>query len=151
MKNIQEIFNTVVTHLLTQRAVSGVPNTEAEEGDPKFSCLYRHPDGLTCAVGCLIKDEFYEKRFEGLRATADNILDALSDSGVDTSSKDVRSLLLDLQGVHDNDYVENWDSALSKLQRKYHLDEPDILHEALQAREALQSQRELDKIQREEV
>ncbi len=146
MLNIQEIFDTVTTHLLTQRAKSAVPNTDGEKyGESKLTCLYRHPDGLTCAVGCLIKDEFYETRLEGLRTTSDDVLRSLTDSGVDVDSDNVRSLLRELQGVHDDEPVEEWDLQLSRLQSYFQLDEPKMLYEALQVR------RELDKNRRAKV
>jgi hypothetical protein len=146
MLNIQEIFDTVTTHLLTQRAKSAVPNTDGEKyGESKLTCLYRHPDGLTCAVGCLIKDEFYETRLEGLRATSDDVLRSLTDSGVDTESYGVRSLLRELQGVHDNEPVEDWDLKLSKIQSEFKLYKPEILREALKTRP------KLDKKQRAKV
>ena len=47
--NIQEIFDTVSVHLLTQ-------NEKSQESDFYRSCLYRGPNGTKCAVGCLIKD-----------------------------------------------------------------------------------------------
>lgn len=51
----QEIFDTVVSHLMTQRVQSA-----DESGD----CLYRGPDGLSCAVGCLIPDDLYDVKMD---------------------------------------------------------------------------------------
>lgn len=33
-----------------------------------FRCYYRHPDdnNVRCAVGCLLPDNFYESKFEGM-------------------------------------------------------------------------------------
>lgn len=52
----QEIFDTVTDHLRSQgrRSVN-------EEGD----CMYRGPDGLMCAVGCLLTDDEVEDINEG--------------------------------------------------------------------------------------
>ena len=52
----QEIFDTVTDHLRRQgcRSVN-------KEGD----CLYRGPDGLMCAVGCLLTDDEVENIDEG--------------------------------------------------------------------------------------
>lgn len=47
--NAQEIFDTVIHHLLRQ----GVPSRRDS------ACLYRGPNGTSCAVGCLIPDEMY--------------------------------------------------------------------------------------------
>ena len=50
----QELFDRVVTHLAKQgrRAMARV------------ACLYRTPDGLKCAIGCLIPDEKYRAEME---------------------------------------------------------------------------------------
>lgn len=50
----QEIFDTVAAHLrgMPQRSSKGV------------SCLYRGPNGLKCAVGCLITDEEYKEEMD---------------------------------------------------------------------------------------
>jgi hypothetical protein len=54
----QEVFDQVANHLLTQnkRSVSATDNT---------LCVYRSPDGLKCAAGCLIADDEYDPRMEG--------------------------------------------------------------------------------------
>lgn len=53
----QQIFDTVATHLFTQghRAMS-------EDGT---TCLYRAPNGDTCAVGCLIQDYYIPEMDKG--------------------------------------------------------------------------------------
>ncbi len=43
----QEVYSQVRKHLLTQKMKS------IEEGK---GCVYRGPDGLMCAAGCLISD-----------------------------------------------------------------------------------------------
>jgi hypothetical protein len=52
----QEIFDKVVEHLAKQGRHSLSRN--------KLHCLYRGPDGLMCAVGCLIPDEMYDPTIE---------------------------------------------------------------------------------------
>lgn len=54
----KEIFSKVKTHLLTQNKTS-----ENESG----RCLYRGPDKLKCAAGCLITDEQYDITMEGYK------------------------------------------------------------------------------------
>jgi hypothetical protein len=56
----QEVFDTVVTHLLAQGVKS-----ESETG-----CMYRGPHNLKCAVGCLIPDELYDSIIEGSNLSA---------------------------------------------------------------------------------
>lgn len=87
--NNQETFDKIVTHLLKQ-------NKQAKNsvGD----CMYHTSDGLSCAVGCLIPEELYDKLIE------DKIVDALVDIetplGKFLQQFDV-DLLCDLQKVHD--------------------------------------------------
>jgi hypothetical protein len=57
--NAQEVFDKVATHLLTQAR----PAFDITAG-----CLYRANDGTSCAVGCLIPDHLYDKKFETLTA-----------------------------------------------------------------------------------
>lgn len=57
-KLIQDIFEFTTTELLKQ----GKASMMSEFGIS--SCLYRHPDGLKCAVGHLIDDEFYDEEME---------------------------------------------------------------------------------------
>lgn len=53
----QEVFDQVITHLLTQNEQS----LDVRSG----GCFYRGPRGLKCAVGCLIADEEYDREWEG--------------------------------------------------------------------------------------
>jgi hypothetical protein len=55
--NMLEVFNKVEAHLLAQ----GVRSMKYLD-----MCAYRGAGGLRCAVGCLIKDEFYHESLEGL-------------------------------------------------------------------------------------
>ena len=55
----QEIFDTVLAHLRKQGEAA-----KSYEGE----CVYRGPDGTSCAVGCLIPDELYDPLIEGLSA-----------------------------------------------------------------------------------
>jgi hypothetical protein len=57
---LQEVFNIVSTHLLTQikRSMSTRPGS--------FGCAYRGKDGMKCAAGVLIPDDQYNSRMEGI-------------------------------------------------------------------------------------
>ena len=57
--NNQEIFNRVVIHLRKQGRKSHSSNRLRRD-----ECKYRAPDGLCCAVGCLIDDEHYRPEME---------------------------------------------------------------------------------------
>lgn len=65
-------------------------------------CLYRGPDGLMCAAGCLIEDEYYSPKFEGKGAHVGEISNALISSGVPMNKPEVSRLVQKLQAAHDN-------------------------------------------------
>jgi hypothetical protein len=94
---IQEIFDKVTTHLLTQGKQSKV------EDEPL--CLYRGPDGAMCAVGCLIKDEFYDKSLEQNLSTDRIIHDALEKSGIEVT-EGLEKFLRTLQKMHDGQHIK---------------------------------------------
>lgn len=56
----QQLFDTVATHLLTQRTRS----IATKNGRPT-RCAYRGRKNTRCAIGCLIPDDRYDAAFEG--------------------------------------------------------------------------------------
>lgn len=114
--NKQEIFNKVATHLLAQneRCMS-ILNDEDNPG-----CAYRNEKGQMCAVGCLITDEAYDSKIEGLLCCLSEVLDVLAASGIDLRANtdrncDVLEFLESLQRIHDCTPVDDWRHALCKL------------------------------------
>jgi hypothetical protein len=114
----KEIFDKVVAHLLTQQAQS-----KNHYGD----CLYRSPDGLKCAVGCLIPDELYDKEIEGaavggcnapILECANILREILLESGI-PDEKGIWEMLEDLQKIHDNANVDRWERALTLARNKH--------------------------------
>lgn len=103
------IFKTVTKHLLTQNKKSLADGTECSPR--KASCLYKGPNNLSCAVGCLIKDEFYNQDMEGECVTNGEIQSALIKSGI-SITPEVNDLLVDLQCIHDDTAVEDWKLTL---------------------------------------
>ena len=85
----QETFEKVVRHLFTQgkRAVN-------REG----LCMYRGPDGLKCAIGCLIPDYLYRPRMEDqvLHSVWASVPDLIQDY----------EFMNELQYLHDHE--QNW-------------------------------------------
>ena len=79
--NKQQIFDTVVKHLATQK-VASVTNRNIIMDDEVITvsvCAYRGLNGTKCAVGCLIKDEDYSLFMETVpvnRLVNDNKLPA---------------------------------------------------------------------------
>ena len=105
--NRQEVYNTVRDHLLKQR-VKGV--------DDYGSCAYRSENGLKCAIGALIKDEYYDPCFEGkgvyeladaYTPTSTLLRRALVKSlGADYLTHEDICFLSDLQVLHDENQGE---------------------------------------------
>lgn len=110
MKTLQQIFDEVVTHLLTQ-------GEKAINSDGS-ACLYRY-GSLKCAVGCLIKDEHYKIELEG--ATVDHVVvqTALMKSGVDANNCYTVGLLGRLQSIHDDYGPYSWARVLEEVANDY--------------------------------
>lgn len=70
-----------------------------------------------CAVGCLIKDEFYSPLLENKVCSHEDVVESLSQSlaGGLPLNKETISLLFDLQGVHDSSGVDIWPEALARV------------------------------------
>lgn len=96
----QELFDKVATHLLKQRRVSRLTNSG--------SCAYRGVEGTSCAIGCLIPDELYEKNMEGssiriLMMHRPDIQELIGKGNVELASR--------LQRIHDSVSIYRTDSA----------------------------------------
>lgn len=92
MTTSQAIFDHVTQHLFKQ----GIAAIDPQIGN----CAYRTSDGLTCAVGCLLDDETYEKRFEGY--SLGSMFDEYEPQTLPALFREHYSLLSALQGLHDN-------------------------------------------------
>lgn len=116
--NKQEVFKIVADHLMKQKEKSEV---KLDEAHSYLSCAYRGTNGKSCAVGCLIKDEFYHPDFENMRVSAESVQDALINS-IGTLTAGVLLLLSNLQQVHDSKEVVDWQRALENLARQHNID-----------------------------
>lgn len=81
----QDVFNYIANHLIKQ----GQPSMGG------FACLYRNPDGLSCAAGCLIPDDQYDPNMEG--ESWDNLVNIWN-----VVDKRHLNLIMSLQGIHDD-------------------------------------------------
>lgn len=118
---LQQVYDTVVSHLLQQGERSLRPDGA--------TCAYRGEGGLKCAVGVLIKDEFYLPEIEGVVVGGDARIElALYLSGVIPSEGRYRYLHLlgELQGIHDERPPESWLQDFSVLATEWNLNE-DVL------------------------
>lgn len=94
----QEVFDIVAPHLIRQGETS-----EGREG-----CLYRGERGLRCAIGVLIPDKNYNQRIEGSGVSSPHVRRTLPFT---VAVEDV-GFLSALQGIHDEDCPDNWESRL---------------------------------------
>ena|SRR5271166_1739270 len=107
--SVQEVFDKVAAHLLTQKQKSTFPKSG--------TCAYRGRDGLKCAIGVLINDAVYDASIERFDVMRPEIIKALALSGVNV---DVQ-MLADLQLTHDTYDVCDWRGALRGIAVKHGL------------------------------
>ena len=105
------MFEYVKDHLLKQKAQSINPYTT--------DCLYRynpgagHLDVMQCAVGCLIKEEFYSEELESKSVQDPSVYDAVYNS---VSNWKVNTVMLaKLQSIHDIVPIEHWKESLDEF------------------------------------
>ena len=102
----QEIFDRVARHLLTQKMHSMMDDT----------CVYLAPDGLKCAIGCLIPFEMYTPDLEGLSVSDGPVIYVMQNLGISCIA-----FLLDLQRVHDDHSIDYWATELRRVAFNYNL------------------------------
>ena len=105
---LQEIFDQVVDHLLTQ----GKKSIDKNIGSGN-ACAYRTSSGLSCAVGCLISDEEYSKSFE--KRNVNELRHLLSESYGIQINTHIVDLLKKLQEIHDDFDPSTWEGSLKSL------------------------------------
>ncbi|MGI9141645.1 MAG: hypothetical protein ACR2IJ_00490 [Fluviibacter sp.] len=92
MKQMQKAYEKIRSHLIEQ----GRPASDAMTG----SCFYRHPDGLMCAVGCMITDDVYRPSLEDCTVDDVGVRLALVKSGWPMTPEGFE-MLHDMQSYHD--------------------------------------------------
>lgn len=90
---LQQIYEKIRAHFLTQ----------GQKATNNGFCVYRGPNNIKCAVGCLITDEAYDTALENNSVSAKNVQEALSKSGI-IMNADTYAFLSDAQSVHDTAY-----------------------------------------------
>lgn len=109
---LQEIFDQVKEHLLTQNDYSVVV---IERDGKRIVCgQYRGPDGKKCAAGVLVPDDRYEASWEGLPAWK-------LDYFLNNYSKRELSLIDKLQYLHDFYHVDDWYMELQAVAHEFDL------------------------------
>lgn len=106
----QLTFDLVKQHLLTQNQKS-----ESDHEDPNghYMCMYRAPDGCKCGAGPLIPDADYQPYFEG--RSISSIVGFSDFFGHDIA------LVFSLQTIHDFWPVHMWPLMLYHVARAYGL------------------------------
>lgn len=123
--NKQEVFNKVAKHLLDQ-------NQKAYDYSTR-KCTYRQspgPDGLTCAIGCLIPEAKYSRLMDFTGApirTNGRVRDVLKEEGIDVGSYEGLNLLCSLQDVHDRHVPTKWRTELRRVAATFNVDVPEFL------------------------
>lgn len=108
----QEAFDTMVRHLRKQGRKS--------ENDQKDYCLYRGPEGLKCAVGVLIPDSEYQKKWDEAGIRVNELGHCQSLNGLDLT------MLEKMQFAHDCASVDSWEICFERIAARYHLSMPPL-------------------------
>ena len=107
---VQEAFETMVRHLRKQGKRSENANG---------TCLYRGPDGLRCAVGCLIPDDQYKRSLEGKAV-------GFITKNVPALSDIEPGILSEMQSIHDDCDVSQWEEGFKGVARYCKLTLPPL-------------------------
>lgn len=114
----REVYTRVKAHLLQQRKRAFC--------DVRDRCLFRAPDGTSCAIGALIPDELYHPDMEKL--TTHELIKQhpeLAPHGISYKNAD---LLGRLMNIHDVASSDSWDEELQAIEgRRELLEEPSTL------------------------
>jgi len=112
MSQMQEIFDKIVTHLRTQN--------EKSVDDGGYSCVYLSPNGLKCAVGCLISKDAYDAKIEGQTACNSHVKKALELSGIGVDEQ-LELMLIKMQYLHDDNTPDHWEEEFFKIAAQFDL------------------------------
>lgn len=112
---IQEAFDKIATHLLTQqeKALDGGNN-----------CAYLTEEGLKCAIGCLIPEDKYDITMEGFGVREMRELDYWMDELHldDVIEENMMNFYTEMQDTHDAWPVDEWPWRLKMVASDYGLD-----------------------------
>ena len=121
-KSLQEIFDFVGQHLLTQGKKAWIENYD-EDDEADYVCCMRTEEGLTCAVGCLCPPDL--PRLNEYNSAAGILKGYLGLPSLEQalSEEQIPQLvfLAHLQAIHDFYEVETWESHLRQLAQEYNL------------------------------
>lgn len=107
---LQQIFDKVTKHLLTQNKIS----------EDYFGCVYRGDNGLKCAVGCLIPDHLYHDSIENKTVDSPEV-SAIMKQIIPGYNSRKEELLMRLQEIHDEFETFVWKTKLQELALTFNL------------------------------
>ena len=90
------------TRELLSKAINSVIN-QGRQSITNSGCAYRGPDGVKCAIGHLISDEFYNPRIEGdgIQTYGSSVREMVEESIGRELTEDEFMYLTALQNAHD--------------------------------------------------
>lgn len=114
----REVYTRVKAHMLKQRKRAFCK--------VKDRCLFRAPDGTSCAVGALIPDRLYHPSMEAL--TTHELIKKYPELAPHGISHKNSNLLGRLMNIHDGMPPNEWDDAFKAIEdRRELLEEPSAL------------------------
>tara|TARA_R110000772_G_scaffold36709_1_gene87654 strand:- start:3038 stop:3394 length:357 start_codon:yes stop_codon:yes gene_type:complete len=109
MKKLK-VFKQVAEHLLDQN----------EKSEDKHGCYYLHPaNGLKCALGCLIEDQYYTPEIEEKTLESSVVALAVANSLGSPITTSDREILDALQDLHDYKDAKDWKKELNILSMEF--------------------------------
>ena len=135
VKNNKEAFDLVHQHLVSQGEKSFIYGTDCAyrgkededqsdvDNEDKEDFIWWY-NGKSCAVGCLIKNDYYDENIELTPASSDHILDILRDSHPEWEIDSDSVIMLEvLQKIHDGIFAYNWEIALTIARKLFFEDD----------------------------
>lgn len=117
--NKRQVFDKIKTHLVL--IINSLTLIKYDHGY-RWPLLYKNSDGHHCPIGVLLKDEFYSPDFEGMALSSFNsqsIKEGLLKSGINMNEKYMVKLIDNLQFIHDNTKMIEWEDSLNQIEKIY--------------------------------
>ena|ERR1700722_451566 len=117
MRTAQQLFDQSVQFLRLQGTKSIV---EAIDEQGNCSCRYRSPNGMKCAIGALFEDREYKPAMEGMLVSGLVSSHSLLPERQAEFDRH-RYMLGNLQRIHDQIPVSDWEKQWKMLASDYNL------------------------------
>lgn len=141
-QKLTNVFVRVREHLLSQKKRSVGAFVEMKRSKPNeqlpIHCRLRGDNESMCAIGCLLEDKNYSGKLEAVslkhhehfyhHSRQGVLWDALYKSGIDCYH-DMKSLLAELQSIHDTISPDMWEQELNKLKIQFKIEDYKIWYD----------------------